>query len=174
LGVSAGLFPFQVGPDLGGHFRGVDENGEFVVVPEGALGEIVAPQEDVASVEHDDFIVGGDPGGGEMDVHSVPGKDGCCIAVFLVKLVLGAFPFFQDDRYRHSAFPRPDQFFRDPSRLVVSGFRDLEEIEGADYAFAGIPDPLEEGFRILLIAQKGRRCLEAGAGMNGTDREQKK
>jgi hypothetical protein len=174
LGDPAGLLPFQVGPDLGGHFRGVDEDGEFVVVPEGALRQVVAPQEDVTPVNHNDFIVGGDPGEGEMDVHSVPGKEGCAIVVFLVKLVLGAFPFFQDDRYRHPAFLRPDQFFGDPGRLVVSGFRDLEEIEGAGYAFAGIPDPLEEGFRILLIAQKGRRCLEAGAGMNGTDREQKK
>ena len=58
----------------------------------------------------------------------------------------------------------------EPARLVVPGFRDLEKIEGADYAFAGIPDPLEEGFCILMIAQKGCRCLETAARMNGAKR----
>jgi len=48
------------------------------------------------------------------------------------------------------------------------------QIEGADNAFAGSSNPLEEGFRIFLVAQKGCRCGEAVDGMNGAGRDKKR
>jgi hypothetical protein len=72
----------------------------------------VVPQKNIAPVGHDDLVVGGDHGGAEKNVNPTPGEEVGVMAVFPVKLVLAVIPSFQDDRYRHTAFPPRTSFFR--------------------------------------------------------------